>query len=578
MVASLVTNTSHSHSQSSPTTVATSSSSTVHTLIPTILGNHKLDQSETECGDARIEACGGDNSRDPQLKEPEAPRLPFLPKPNTDPNLVAWDGPDDPANPQNWSFRYKLWLTAVCTPMIIAVTFASSAPSSAIAIITNEFHVGREVGDLILTVFLIGFAIGPSVWGPGSELIGRRPISIYTFAIYTLLHIGQVCANNMTTLTVTRFLCGFFAAAPLTNSIGVITDIWDPMNRGVATSVIIAASFLGPATGPVVGSFTSNALGWRQVFLVMMIFAGFCTLLGLFVPETYAPVLLTQKAKHLRAADPVKNKDIYAESERVSWTINAILERTIFRPFKMLLVEPILLLTTIYTSLAYGVMYGMLEAVPVIFVRTRHFSVSNDGLIFISIGIGAILAAVINLWFLRPYPRLLKQWHGYPPAEERLYSAMVGGPVLVIGIFCLGWSGNYESVPWWVPGLSTIFIGLAITLIFTSFTTYLIDTYLTYAASALAGHTVIRSLIGAAFPLFSTQMFVNLGINWAGTLLGGIALILAPMPFLFYKYGHRIRIKSSFAPCVDLKVAKFLEGEKLAVAEHEKPQTARQTV
>lgn len=119
----------------------------------------------------------------------------------------------------------------------------------------------------------------------------------------------------------------------------------------------------------------------------------------------------------------------------------------------------------------------MFEAVPLIFIRTRHFSVSNDGLIFIGIGIGAALATVMNFWFLRPYPRLLKQWYGFPPVEERLYSAMVGGPVLVIGIFWLGWSGNYESVPWWVPGLSTILIGLAITLIFTSFIVCGPDTY-----------------------------------------------------------------------------------------------------
>ena len=94
-----------------------------------------------------------------------------------------------------------------------------------------------------------------------------------------------------------------------------------------------------------------------------------------------------------------------------------------------------------------------------------------------------------------------------------------------------------------------------------------------YAASALAGHTIIRSATGAAFPLFTTQMFENLGINWAATLLGGIALLLAPIPFLFYKYGSRIRTKSSFAPCIDLKVAKFLEeteavekkGEKVGI-------------
>ena len=186
----------------------------------------------------------------------------------------------------------------------------------------------------------------------------------------------------MTTLLVTRFLCGFFGVAPLTNSMGVIADIWDPVNRGIATSVFIASCFLGPATGPAVGSVcafpfslhisseidvlyshsTSNDLGWRWVFLVMMLFAGSCTLLAVFVPETYAPVLLARKAKHLRAKDPAKNGDLYAASERVDWTLKAILQRTIFRPFKMLLVEPILLLTTIYVSLAYGVMYASMCA------------------------------------------------------------------------------------------------------------------------------------------------------------------------------------------------------------------------
>jgi MFS transporter, DHA1 family, multidrug resistance protein len=90
-----------------------------------------------------------------------------------------------------------------------------------------------------------------------------------------------------------------------------------------------------------------------------------------------------------------------------------------------------------------------------------------------------------------------------------------------------------------------------------------------YAASALAGHTIIRSATGAVFPLFTTQMFINLGINWAATLLGGIALLLAPMPFLFYKYGSRIRSKSSFAPCTGLKLAEFLMAEA-AAAEKEK--------
>ena len=112
----------------------------------------------------------------------------------------------------------------------------------------------------------------------------------------------------------------------------------------------------------------------------------------------------------------------------------------------------------------------MFEAIPLIFIHTRHFSVSDNGLVFIDIGIGATLFKVIFFCFLRPYPRLLKEWCGFPPAEGRLYSAMVGGHVLAIAIFWLGWSGNYEIAPWWVPALSMILIDLAIALIFASFT------------------------------------------------------------------------------------------------------------
>jgi MFS transporter, DHA1 family, multidrug resistance protein len=96
-----------------------------------------------------------------------------------------------------------------------------------------------------------------------------------------------------------------------------------------------------------------------------MMFAGFCTVLAIFfIPETFAPVLLAQKARRLRKANPEKNKDLYAESERVSWAPMAVLERTIFRPFKMLFVEPILLLATIYLSVAYGVIYASTYSLP----------------------------------------------------------------------------------------------------------------------------------------------------------------------------------------------------------------------
>lgn len=120
--------------------------------------------------------------------------------------------------------------------------------------ISQEFGVSREVSYLVTSTFLLGYVFGPIVWGPGSELIGRRPVMHLTITAYTLLHLGQALATNIETLLVTRFFAGFFACAPLTNSGGLIADVWDPAGRGLATSLFTASVFLGPVIGPIASS------------------------------------------------------------------------------------------------------------------------------------------------------------------------------------------------------------------------------------------------------------------------------------------------------------------------------------
>ncbi|KAF9458424.1 multidrug transporter [Collybia nuda] len=516
--------------------------------------------------EANFETYGGDDVHEPEPKSPNHEHMSpsaTLSAASPDPNMVSWDGPDDPANPQNWTKRRKWLITAVCIIMTVNVTFASSAPSSATRQIIQAFNIPQEVSYLITTVFLLGYVFGPLFWGPGSEVVGRRPIFRVTMVAYTLFHLGQALAPNIQTLLVTRFLSGFFAVAPLTNCGGVIADIWPADGRGPATSLFTASVFLGPVMGPIVaGYIVESSLSWRWVFWVMMIFAGACTLVMLFtLPETYAPVLLLKKAKRMRKSEPEANAKLYAEHEKQDWSPKGVIHRTLYRPFIMLAMEPILVLITIYLSLVYGLLYALFQAFPIVFMNRRGFTIAQDGLMFIGVGIGTSIGSLINVFTTAHYPELIKKWKGFPPPEHRLFGAMLGSPLLVIGAFWLGWTGEYSSIPWYVPGLSTIVIGMGISLIFMSFLSYLVDTYLMFSASAFAANTMIRSAVAAAFPLFTVQMFTKLGINWACTLLGLLALLLAPSPFLFWVYGARIRQRSTFAPCIDLKIAKQLKEE-----------------
>lgn len=113
------------------------------------------------------------------------------------------------------------------------------------------------------------------------------------------------------------------------------------------------------------------------------------------------------------------------------------------------------------------------------------------------------------------------------------------------------WTGEYNSVPWIVPTLAGVFLATSILLIFVAYLNYITDSYLMFAASALAANTVCRSACGAASPLFTQYMFNALGVGGGGSLIGGVAVLLAPIPFVFYKYGEPIRKRSKFAPTDD---------------------------
>ncbi|KAJ6449964.1 MFS polyamine transporter [Mycena sanguinolenta] len=531
--------------------------------------------NELAIEEERYTRYGGADPRPPEAfagsKSPEAPSRRFSTVTRAtsallDPEEINWDGSSDKANPQNWSTARKWFITFIVVIMTVNVTFASAAPADTQDPVAASFHSSAEVADLITSLFLLGYVLGPMFWGPGSELVGRRPVFIFAMSIYTLLHLGQALAKNMVTMLVIRFLSGFFACCPLVNAGGVIADIWNAEKRGTAVTFFTAGVFIGPLSGPLIAGYILNAgLTWRWVYWVMMMWAGAVTALVIVgLPETYAPVILLNKVKALRKADPHGNRHLFAGHEKQDWSFKGVSERTLLRPFRMLAGEPILILITIYLTVLYGVLYGLLQAFPIIFIEKRGFTIGQNGLTFIAMGIGSTLGAGLNLWMSRDMPRLIKEWRGFPPPEKRLPGGMVGSITFVVGILWLGWTGNYDSVKWYVPTLGAIPVGMGFALIFTSCLSYLVETYLMYSASAFAANTICRSLAGAVFPLFTLQMFNKLGTNWAMTLLGGISLIMAPSPFLFYRYGAIIRQRSKFAPCIDLKIAKAMAAERAA--------------
>ncbi|KAJ3565465.1 hypothetical protein NP233_g7618 [Leucocoprinus birnbaumii] len=453
----------------------------------------------------------------------------------------------DPTNPQNWSRARRWYLTMASALLVLNATFASSSPSGIFAKFSEEFHMKEIESVLTLSLFVTGYCVGPLVWGPLSEQYGRRPVNVYPFFIYACFQIAAALAKTTVQILLFRFIGGVFAAAPLTNSGAVISDIWDAETRGKALAVFTLAPFAGPAIGPTVAGFVGDNTSWRWVFWILTIFAFLCWILIVFtMPETYGPILLVRKAERLRKE--TGDSRYYAAMERRKLSIGKRLEDILAKPFLILFREPMMIAITAYMSFVYGCLYLLFQAYPIVFTEGHHFSNGISGLMFLPIPIGGALSVFLYVMVYNPrYTREAKRLAPEPvPPEFRLEIVMISGPIFAVTFFWFAWSSP-PHISYWAPLMSGLTMGFSISLIFLGLFNYIIDVYLYVAASALAGSTVVRSLCGAGFPLFAGSMYDSLGPQWASSLLGFVALAMVPIPFIFQKYGPWLRTKSRYA-------------------------------
>jgi multidrug resistance protein len=454
--------------------------------------------------------------------------------------------PHDPRNPMLFSMWKKWSITLMVAFATLAVAFASSAYSAAIPQVIAEFHCSTEVATLGTSLFVLGFAVGPLLWAPMSELYGRQVLFFGTYAMLTAFNAGTAGSQNIWTIIILRFLAGAFGSSPLTNAGGVIADMFPANQRGLGMSVFATAPFLGPAIGPIVGGFVGESVGWRWVEGVMAIFTGVLWIVGaLYIPETYPPVLLEKRAAALSKQTGKKYISIF-EKQRGKRTPAQAFKTALARPWALLFTEPIVLLISIYMAILYGTLYMLFGAFPIVFQKYRHWNQGIGGLSFIGVAAGMMIGVTYSIFDNKRYANVEKKHNGEAPPEARLPPAMVGAVALPIGMFWFAWT-NYPSIHWMVCIIATAPFAFGMVLVFLSCMNYLVDSYTIYAASVLAANSVLRSLFGAAFPLFTNQMYSRLGIHWASSLPAFLALACLPAPLIFYKYGEAIRMRCKYS-------------------------------
>jgi multidrug resistance protein len=333
--------------------------------------------------------------------------------------------------------------------------------------VMTEFNNSSIIlSEIVVSVFVLGFAIGPLVIAPLSELYGRRWVYIVSALLFLVFTIACAVSSNIKMLIAFRFLAGCAGSTPTTLGGASIGDIFIKENRGGAMALWAIGPQLGPAIGPIMGGFLGDAKGWRWVFWLQAIIGGVVLLFAtVILRETYAPVILEQKVEAL--IRKTGNKTLIS-SLHDPLSPSQIIINAIFRPLKMLLLSPIVFLLSLYTAFIFGYLYLFITSFPTVFQGQYGFSVGTSGLVYLGLGVGSLIGVVIvGATSDKFFQKLTARNNETPAPEFRLPPLMFTSPLVAISFFSYGWSAE-AKVHWIVPIIFTALFSMGMMPAFVS--------------------------------------------------------------------------------------------------------------
>ncbi|GAA5918369.1 hypothetical protein JCM1841_002191 [Sporobolomyces salmonicolor] len=452
---------------------------------------------------------------------------------------VEWEK-DDPENPFNWSSRRKWQTCLIACVFTLVVAYCGTAFAMGNESMMADLHCSREVATLGLSVFPLGFGLGPLFTAPLSEAYGRYPMYFISCLVYLIFFIPIAYGQNIQTVVVSRFIAGVAASTGSTLVGGTVADLFEAANRGLPMSIFSICAFAGTGLGPAVSGYIELKKGWRWIEWVQMMVAGVLAVgIIFFTRETRGSVILSKRAKKLRKQTGDDRYQCRADAERASLAV--LVKVSMTRPLYLLCTEAIVFFFSLWVGFAWGCLYLLVEAIPLIFGNVYHFNEGEIGLAFYSIVVASFIGFGSNFY----QERLYRKHVAKRGPEARLYSSLVGGLVFPAGALILAFSQGRGH--WMGPIVGLVLIFTGVYTVYLAVFSYLADCYTIYASTALSGQSLCRNLAAFGFPLFTTQMYHGLGYQWASFLAGMVALALAATPWVLFHFGPTIRAKSKFA-------------------------------
>ncbi|KAK2596116.1 hypothetical protein QQS21_006463 [Conoideocrella luteorostrata] len=367
--------------------------------------------------------------------------------------IVGWYGSDDQDNPQNWSSKKKVFVSGLITLLTFSVYVGSSIITPANAAIMEIYGVSTQLVSLSLSMYVLGYGIGPLFFSPLSEMprTGRNLPYVLSLLAFLVMTIPTATVKNFPGFIICRFLQGLMGSPVLATGGASAADLYGFHKLPYALAAWSAGAFAGPALGPVMATFAVSNLSWRWPMYELLIIGALCFVVLLFcLPETSADTILLKRARRLRQL--TGNAALRSQSEIKQGEMHLLRTMAIYltTPFKVTFLDSSVAFINVYTALNYSIIYSYFESFPRVYLNDYGFSINSMGVVFTSLliacAVGVVIMVALQYFVYESYTT--KYGIGVP--EYRLVPGIYAAAVAPIGIFMFGWTAR-PDIHWIAP-------------------------------------------------------------------------------------------------------------------------------
>jgi DHA1 family multidrug resistance protein-like MFS transporter len=393
--------------------------------------------------------------------------------------------------------------------------------------------------------------VGPLVFSPISEVaeIGRNPPYILSFTLFVIVSSLIWVLDDFPAIIIFRFLQGFFGSPCLTTGGATLQDMFGKRSAPIAYIFWVLGFNCGPALGPLIATFAVHE-DWRWPFWqIIAMSVPLLVVLIFLLPETNPDTLSIHSVHRMYTTRKVlRGPKAFLAQATAMGALPAQRVRdkffdAIIKPPEITLKDPAIAFCSIYTSLIYAIYYSFFEAFPLTYPIVYGFSADATCLLYASMLVGCVIAAVIYGYYYTRYTR--RSGLDNSNFELRLIPAIPATVLVTVSLFMYAWTSRV-SIHWIVPTIGVTVYSGATFVIFQALLCYIPLVYPRYVSSLFAAGDFARSVLAAGFVMFSRPMYLRIGIQKGVSILAGLSILgILGMLILFF-YGANLRARSTF--------------------------------